>query len=188
MRSTLLIIAMALLMGGSAYAQQELTTVQSVDLQRYKGQWFEVARYPNRFQKKCVGNTTATYNLKDKGRIEVINECLKKNGKMDRAKGKAKIVDTQTNARLKVRFAPAWLSFLPFVWGDYWIIDLAEDYSYAVVGDPSRKYLWILAREPELETSVYQGILRRIEEKGFDPAKLVETPQNVDVMKGQVID
>ncbi|QQS40347.1 MAG: lipocalin family protein [Acidobacteriota bacterium] len=183
-----LILAGALLATG-LFAQGEgtLNTVASVDLDRYKGKWFEIARYPNKFQKKCVGNTTATYTIESDGDIEVLNECLKKNGKTDRAKGEARIVDESTNAKLEVRFAPAFLSFLPFVWGDYWVIDLADDYSYAVVGDPKREYLWILSRTPELETSVYQGILRRVEEKGFDPGKLVETPQNVEVLKGQVI-
>ncbi|MCO6509764.1 MAG: lipocalin family protein [Aridibacter famidurans] len=181
-------LAGALLAAG-LFAQDEgaLKTVASVDLDRYKGKWFEIARYPNKFQKKCVGNTTATYTIESDGDIEVLNECLKKNGKMDRAKGEARIVDESTNAKLEVRFAPAFLSFLPFVWGDYWVIDLAEDYSYAVVGDPKREYLWILSRTPELETSVYQEILRSVEEKGFDPGKLVKTPQNVEVLKGQVI-
>ena len=192
MNKALVLLAAALLIAGSAFAQDkekpsELTTVNSVDLDKYKGKWYEIARYPNRFQKKCVGNTTATYNLKEGGAIEVINECLKQNGKLDVAKGKARIVDEQTNAKLEVRFAPPFLSFLSFVWGDYWIIDLEEDYKYAVVGDPSREYLWILSRTPELETSVYQDILRRVEQKGFEPRKLIETPQNVEVIKGQVV-
>jgi apolipoprotein D and lipocalin family protein len=164
-----------------------LQTVGSVDLNRYAGQWYEIARYPNKFQKKCVGNTTATYKLKDGGKIEVLNECLKKNGKVQKAKGEAKVVDETSNAKLEVRFAPALLSFLPFVWGDYWIIDLDKDYKYAVIGDPARDYLWILSRTPELETAVYQDILRGIESKGFNPNKLIETPQNVEVIKGEVI-
>lgn len=164
-----------------------LQTVPSVDLQKYKGKWYEIARYPNRFQRKCVGNTTATYELEDDGDINVINECVEMDGEIDRAKGEAKIVDNSSNAKLKVRFAPGFLSFLPFVWGDYWIIDLADDYSYAAVGDPKRKYFWILSRTPELDTATYQAILRRAEEKGFDPLKVIETPQNVDVIKGQVV-
>ncbi len=165
-----------------------LQTVKSVDLDRYAGQWFEIARYPNKFQKKCVGNTTATYKKLENGRIEVLNECLKENGDVQKAKGEAKVVDESSNTKLKVRFAPGFLSFLSFVWGDYWVIDLDEDYKYAVVGDPARDYLWILSRTPELETAVYQDILRRIEVKGFKPNKLIETPQNVDVIKGQVIE
>lgn len=189
MKKILSSIFAAVLLSAAVFAQKDnpLQTVSSVDLDRYKGKWYEIARYPNKFQKKCVGNVTATYEIEDDGDIEVINECLEKDGDLDRAKGEARVVDEQTNARLEVRFAPGFLSFLPFVWGDYWIIDLAEDYSYAAVGDPKREYLWILSRTPELETSVYQGILRRVEEKGFKPSKLVETPQNVEVLKGQVI-
>jgi apolipoprotein D and lipocalin family protein len=177
----------ALAQEGETAKDQALETVSSVDLNKYAGQWYEIARYPNKFQKKCVGNTKATYNLKDGGKIEVVNECLKKNGKVQMAKGEAKVVDTATNAKLEVRFAPGILSFLPFVWGDYWVIDLDKDYKYAVVGDPAREYLWILSRTPELDTAVYQNILRGIEDKGFKPNKLVETPQNVEVIKGEVI-
>ena len=161
----------------------ELLTVKSVDLNRYSGKWIEIARYPNKFQKSCVGNTTATYTIKDSGKIEVINECLEKNGRIKRAKGKARIADKETNAKLEVRFAPSFLSFLPSVWGDYWIIDLAEDYSYAAIGDPKREYFWILGRQPEIEDSVYQGILRRAEVQGFDPARIIRTPHYVEVIE-----
>lgn len=166
----------------------ELATVAKVDLKRYSGKWFEIARYPNKFQKKCVGNTTATYTQKNSGRIEVVNECLQKDGTTDRAKGDAKIVDKATNSKLEVRFAPAFLSFIPAVWGDYWIIDLDEDYKYAVIGDPKREYLWILSRTPEMDEPTYQAILRRVEKLGFNPGKLNKTPQNVQSVKGAVVD
>ena len=157
----------------------KLNTVEAVDLERYQGKWYEIARYPNRFQKKCVANTTATYKIKKPGVVQVINECLKKNGKINRAKGKAKVVDKETNAKLKVRFAPSWLSFLPMVWGDYWIIDLEkENYSYAVIGDPGRKYLWILSRTPQLDDETYSKILETIESKGFDTERLIVTKQS----------
>jgi apolipoprotein D and lipocalin family protein len=151
--------------------------VSSVDLNRYSGKWYEIARYPNRFQDQCVGNTAATYTIKKQGRLEVLNECLKKDGKLDAAKGEAKIVDKSSNAKLKVRFAPAFLSAFGFVWGDYWVIDLGPNYEYSVVGDPDRKYLWILSREPEIKDPVYQTIIRRIEEQGFDARKLIKTTQ-----------
>ena len=175
MRTLFLILTLSLV----SFAQSDkLATVDNVDLDRYQGKWFEVARYPNRFQKKCVGDTTATYTIKKKGIVEVVNECMTKKGKMDRAVGKAKVVNDETNAQLKVRFAPRWIGWLPFVWGDYWIIDLEkENYSYAVVGDPSRKYLWILSREPKIEEATYSKILSVIESKGFDTNKLVKTPQ-----------
>lgn len=158
----------------------ELKTVESVDLKRYAGTWYEIARYPNRFQKQCVGNTTATYSLEAGGDLQVINKCLKKDGKIDDAKGKAKIVDEQTNAKLKV-------SFFAFFYAPYWIIDLDKDYQYAVVGHPDRKYLWILSRAPEMKDATYQNILRRIEALGYNPAKLEKTSQNVEMVKGSVV-
>ncbi len=168
--------------------QQEVKTVPNVDLKRYSGKWFEFARYPNKFQKKCVGNTTANYTIQADGKIEVLNKCLEKTGKFDDAIGEAKVIDKTSNAKLKVRFAPSILSFIPNVWGDYWIIDLDSDYQFAAVGDPKRKYLWILSRSPKLDDATYQNILRRVEKMGFNPGKLVKTPQDVEVLKGTVIE
>lgn len=189
--SILTILAFSAVAVVSVKAQKtpnELAAVPKVDLKRYAGKWFEIARYPNKFQEKCAGNTTATYTLKANNKIEVLNECLKKNGVTDRAKGNAKIIDKNTNAKLEVRFAPAFLSFIPAVWGDYWIIDLDDDYKYAAVGDPQRKYLWILSRTPELDDATYQNILRRVEKLGFNPGKLDKTPQNLQAVKGAVVD
>lgn len=165
-----------------------VTAVSSVDLKRYAGKWYEIAKLPNKFQKQCAGNVTADYSLKPDGDIEVINRCLKKNGQYDDAKGKAKIVDKQSNAKLEVRFAPAVLSFIPQVWGDYWIIDLDQNYQYAVVGNPDRKYLWILSRTPQMDDATYQSVLRNIEKMGYDPNKLIKTPQKVETLKGNVVD
>jgi apolipoprotein D and lipocalin family protein len=148
-----------------------------VDINRYSGKWFEIARYPNRFQKQCVGNVSATYAQKKNGRIEVLNECLLKDGKINRAKGDAKIVDGTGNSKLKVRFAPAFLSFIPAVWGDYWILELASDYKFVVIGEPKRDYFWILSRESQMDEATYKGILRRAEAMGFDPSKVVRTSQ-----------
>lgn len=176
---------------GAAFAQKgdkpALQTVQSVDLGRYVGKWYEIAKYPNRFQKKCVANTTANYTMKPNGKIEVRNECLLKNGTSEKAVGEAKIADKKTNAKLKVRFAPGALSFLPFVWGDYWIIDLDADYKYVAIGEPKRNYFWILSRTPTLDTATYQNILRRAEKMGFDPAKVEKSPQNAEVLNGDVL-
>jgi apolipoprotein D and lipocalin family protein len=163
-------------------------TVAAVDLKRYVGKWYEIARFPNKFQKHCVGNTTATYSAKASGRLEVVNQCLKQDGTDDIAKGEARIVDTRTNAKLKVRFAPKALSFLSFVWGDYWVLELGPDYEYAAVGDPKREYLWILSRKPEMDAAQYQNILRRLESKGFDPARLQKTSQKVESLKGTAVD
>lgn len=161
-------------------AAQELRTVPTVDLNRYAGRWYEIARYPNRFQKQCAGNTTADYKLLTDGRIEVVNQCRQSDGSLKAAKGSARIVDSATNSKLEVRFAPSFLSFLPFVWGDYWITDLGPNYEYSVVGSPDRKYIWILAREPGLDEQTYAGILERAAKNGFDRSKVVRTPQGPD--------
>lgn len=170
-----------------AQTRPELKTVASVDINKYSGKWYEIAKYPNKFQKQCVGNTTATYSLKQNGKIEVLNECLTKDGTVDVAKGEAKIADKATNAKLKVRFAPKFLSFLPMVWGDYWIMDLEPNYEYVVIGEPKREYFWILSRKPEMDDATFQAILRNAEEQGFNPAKVERSPQGVETIKGSVI-
>lgn len=175
----------------SSFAQSsknaELKTVASVDLNKYAGLWYEIAKYPNKFQKQCVGNTTANYVLKGEGKIEVQNRCLKSDGSINDATGAAKVNDPATSSKLKVRFAPSFLSFLPVVWADYWVIDLAQDYSYSVVGTPDRDYLWILGRQPVMTDAVYQEILRRVEKQGFVPARLEKTPQGVESGKGSAL-
>ncbi len=151
-------------------------TVAKVDLDRYAGKWFEIARFPNRFQKKCTGEVTAQYVRRTDGRIDVINRCRLADGTMDEAQGIARVAtEDGSNAKLKVRFAPAWLSFLP-VWGDYWVLELADDYSYAVVGDSGRDYLWVLARTPQLSDGVYEDLKARVAAKGFDASRLQKTP------------
>lgn len=148
---------------------QELQTVDKVDITRYVGKWYEIASFPQRFQKGCHC-TTAEYTLTDRDYVIVENRCNKNsiNGPESYIKGKAFIVKNSGNAKLKVQF------FWPFR-GKYWIIDLADDYSYAVVGHPNRKYLWILSRTPEIDAKIYNDILRRIEEKGFEVEKLKKT-------------
>jgi len=148
-----------------------LRTVESVDLSRYVGTWYEIASYPQRFQKGCTA-TQATYSLRPDGKIDVVNQCNRDSldGRRTVARGKAKVVDKTSNAKLKV-------SFFWFVWGDYWIIDLGQDYEYAVVGHPERKYLWILSRTPTMEPDVYEGILRRLEAQHYDLDRLQRTLQ-----------
>lgn len=168
MRKILSLITLAI--SSAAVAQKaELTTVPYVDVDRYLGKWYEIASFPQRFQKGC-NCTTAEYYLHPDGYIKVENKCLK-DGKLKVATAKAKIKDTVTNAKLSVQF------FWPFS-GKYWIIDLADDYSYAVVGHPNREYLWILARSPKMDDQTYQGILNRVQQKGFDLSKLSSTNQS----------
>ena len=164
--------------GGHAHAAADPPrVVPEVDLQRYKGRWYEIARYPNRFQDQCVGDVTATYRLLEDGDVEVENRCRTADGDWDVATGVARRTDDPTNAKLEVRFAPLILSFLPAVWGDYWVIGLAPDYSWAVVGDPSREYLWILSRTPQIAPADRARAVEIIRQNGFDPNRLVETPQ-----------
>jgi len=156
-----------------------LEVVPSIDLSRYVGTWYEIARLPNGFQKKCAGNVIATYTLMDDGTIKVVNRCRKEDGTTTEAEGKAKVSDESgPNTKLKVRFAPAILSFLPFVWGDYWIIELGAGYEYAVVGEPKREYMWILSRTPTMDEGLIQNILARTGEKGFDVSKVIRTAQD----------
>ena len=164
------LMAMTLFQGDTG-----VRTVPRVDLSRYVGDWFEVARYPNRFQKACVGDVVATYALRPDGRIDVTNRCRQGDGTLKDARGVARVVDTETSAKLKVRFAPAFLSFLPSVWGDYWVIGLAPDYSWAVVGSPDREYLWILSRSKTMPTGQYDAAVATARANGFDPARLVPT-------------
>lgn len=156
-------------------AEVALQAVPAVDLQRYAGTWYEIARLPNKFQADCVSDVTATYTPKPDGRVEVVNRCRKKDNSIDEANGIARVVDPSTNAKLEVRFAPEWLSWLPMVWGDYWIIDLAPDYSVAAVGDPRREWLWVLARKPKMDEASYQELLNRLTAQGFDTAQLRKT-------------
>ena len=173
-RLLLLVVAISILAAcrlPEAEKLPPLRVVDHVDLKRYAGEWFEIARYPHRFQEGCVGSK-ATYRLDDDG-IVVVNECYeqKLTGAVRSVTGSARVVDRQTNAKLKVTF------FWPFA-GDYWIIDLDDNYQYAVVGHPTRKYLWILSREQEMDATVYQGILLRLQLQGYDTAKLIKTRQN----------
>lgn len=167
-----LVLAAAILAAQSDV--RALAAVDSVDLDRYMGRWYEVARLPNRFQSDCASDTTATYTKEPDGRLRVVNECRRADGSSMSAEGTARRVGV---SKLKVRFAPAWLSFLPMVWGDYWVIDLAEDYSWAVVGEPGLKYFWILSREPKVEDSVIQGIVERAHEQSYDLSFLIRTEQ-----------
>ena len=152
--------------------KDELEVVQSVDLTRYVGRWYEIARLPNSFQKKCADTVTADYTIRADGKIEVLNRCRKASGEYATAKGKAKIVDKKTNAKLKVTF------FWPF-YGDYWILDLGPNYEYAVVGEPGRKYLWILSRSPRMDEALFQQLLQKMAAKGFNTEMMIRTSQPV---------
>lgn len=175
MRETLVILPLVFVVAACAPTTTErlglppLEVVESVDLGRYTGTWYELASYPQSFQEGCFA-TTATYTLREDGEIDVLNRCRKGGleGEIDEAHGRARVVDPETNAKLEVSF------FRPF-WGEYWVIDLAQDYSYAVVGHPSRDYLWILSRTPTVSDETYEGILDGIRAKGYPLDRLQKT-------------
>jgi apolipoprotein D and lipocalin family protein len=150
---------------------QPLETVQRVDLNRYLGRWYEIARLPNQFEVDCVG-VTADYALNADGSIKVVNTCRKTklDGPVDTAEGRATIADATTKAKLSVTF------FWPFA-GDYWVIGLAEDYSWALVGEPSGRYLWLLARTPTIDDALREQLTEQLKAKGYNTGALYWTPQ-----------
>ena len=158
-------------------ADTPLRVVPDVDLTRYAGTWYEIARLPNRFQAKCAGEVVAAYELQSDGRIVVTNRCRTTTGDVTVATGIARRVDGRPASVLEVRFAPAFLSFLPAVWGDYQIIALGTDYDHAVVGTPDRKYLWVLSRTPRMDQTLIRRLLEDAKGQGFDVAKIVQTRQ-----------
>jgi apolipoprotein D and lipocalin family protein len=172
----ILFVALASAASAQETARTPLEAVPDVDLNRYMGTWYEIARLPFRFQSQCVGDVTATYTLLEDGNVQVVNRCRKQNGEISEAKGLARRASKDgPNSKLKVRFAPRFLSLLPFVWGDYWIIVLAPDYTYAVIGEPNRKYLWVLSRTPSMDETALQRILEQVRERGYDLTGLLRT-------------
>ena len=142
---------------------------KGVELWRYLGRWYEIARYEQSFEKGCEG-VTADYSLRSDGKIDVCNRCRKPGDKTDEARGTAKIVDRTTNAKLKVSF------FGPF-YGDYWVLDHADDYSWSIVGEPSGRYLWILAREATPNEVMVDELIHCVEAMGYDTSMLIRTKQ-----------
>jgi len=167
-----LIIILLIMIFGKSYSQKLPAVVQEVDLKRYAGLWYEIARLPNYFEKK-LKCTSATYTLRDDGRITVLNQgnYISDPVKRSSIKGVAWIPDKAFPARLKVQF------FWPFS-GNYWIMDLDKDYRYVLVGDPSLKYLWILAREKKIDDSIYNKLLHKAVENGYDVSQIIKVEQN----------
>ncbi len=174
MRTLLLPLLLAVAATASARVDSPNTAVPQLDLSRYSGQWHEVARLPMFFQRQCVGDVTARYTPQADGRIEVRNACRTRDGGRDESVGSAKPVAGKPG-QLKVRFAPGWLSWAPFVWADYWVIALDPDYRWAVVGGPSKKYLWILSREPTMAPEQLDRLIADAQAKGYDTRALVRS-------------
>jgi apolipoprotein D and lipocalin family protein len=172
------LVLIAAILGSGAHAAQPLPTVSAIDLSRYLGGWYEIAKFPNWFQKQCVGNTRAEYSLRSDGSLQVVNRCKLASGQMDEAVGAARQIGNASSPKLQVRFAPQWLSIIPAVWGDYWVIALDDNYQWAAVSEPGRAYLWILSRTPRMDAQTYANLLLRLASLGLDVQKLELTPQD----------
>lgn len=146
--------------------KNELQVVSKVDLKKYVGLWYEIAKIPNRFQKDCKKNTTAEYSFREDGKIKVINSCIQEDGSKKIAEGVARVVDNYTNAKLEVSFVR--ILGIQLFWGDYWIIGLGENYDFALVGSPDRKYGWILSRTKKLPPEKLNMISDLLRIKGYD--------------------
>ncbi|WP_109126412.1 lipocalin family protein [Dyella sp. C11] len=156
-----------------AHAQETLPNepVKQLDLKRYLGEWHEIAHLPMFFQRQCVDSITATYTAMPDGQVHVHNACRTQEGGHDAADGVART--TEKAGALQVRFAPAWLSWLPWVWADYWVLDVDPDYRWAVVGSPSRRYLWVLSRDAEMQRAQFEALRHRASLRGYPVERLV---------------
>jgi len=154
-----------------------LPVVEHLDWERYLGRWYEVARLPNSFQRKCVADITADYEALPDGRLRVVNQCRRDDREVDVANGEARQVQGDVG-KLKVRFAPRWLAWVPAVWGDYWVIAVDDDYRTALVGTPDREYLWLLSRAPQRPSADIDAWLQRAAAVGFDTSRVVLSHQS----------
>lgn len=162
----------------SAFAQ-ELPVVDHVDLTRYVGRWYEIASIPQSFQKQCIGNTQAEYEfLPQTGEIKVLNSCQTEKGDRTQSEARAKVVDPESNAKLKVTFVNIGGRWIYLFGGKYWIINLEENYQYAIVGHPNREYGWILARNPILPQETLKELADFLKTRGYDPCKFLISPQD----------
>lgn len=175
--STLLGLVAAHSLADTPPPAKPVASIESLDVARYMGRWYEISRYPTWFQKKCRDSSRAEYALKDNGEVAVTNRCRLENGEMNVATAVGRQVGGSRSARLKVSFAPGWLSFLPMVWGDYWVVDIDPEYSLVAVSEPSREYLWVLSRTPQVDAARYEALLGRLAEQGFDLSRLITTKQ-----------
>jgi apolipoprotein D and lipocalin family protein len=158
-------------------AMVEPSVVDSVDLTKYIGTWYEIAKIPNSFQDHCTGNTTATYHIREDGRLDVINRCMDEDGEMDEATGIARVVDPKSNAKLEVSFVR--IFGISLFWGDYWIIGLEKNYHFALVGNPSRKYGWILCRDKQMSAEDLEQAYTILRKQGYNPEDFETTDQSL---------
>lgn len=173
--SALLTVALLFVLPSQA-ASKKLSAVQNVDLNKYAGKWYEIGRLPNWFERDCASDVTAEYELTADKNVIVKNSCTQKDGKIKIANGFAKTAN-DSEVTLRVTFAPKALRFLAFVWADYTVISLDKDYQHVLVGEPSRKYLWILSRSKKLDSTTYDALVEKAKTEGFDVSKFIKTPQ-----------
>ena len=170
--------AAALLLALPARAEDALSTVDRVDLARYAGTWYEQGRLPGRAQDECARDVTITFTTHGARALDIVTRCRRANGAEAVDDGLARVQDPPTNAKLEIRVLPLAVAWLPFAWSDYWILDLAPDYAYALVGSPSRRTLWILSRTPALDARTFARLVAKAQALGFDTAKLIRTPRS----------
>jgi apolipoprotein D and lipocalin family protein len=171
-RVALCVLSLCLLASSPSVFATEVESVPDLDIGRYAGEWHEIARLPMFFQRKCVSDITAQYTLNEDGQIGVVNRCRNDDGELEQAEGVARRVEGHPG-RLQVRFAPDWLSWMPFTWADYWVIALDSEYQWAVIGEPGRDYLWILSRTPELGRTQFDQIKARVVDMGYELDELI---------------
>lgn len=163
------VVLTGLAVGTIAYAQAKpLPTVEKVELDKYLGVWYEVARKPMFFERKCAFNVTATYTLNENGNIVVDNKCADQDGNFQQSLGEAFVVNAPFNSKLKVSFLPEGVRWIPVGRGDYWILKLDEDYQTVLVGEPRRKYLWVLSRIPNPKKEIIHEYLNYAKSLGYD--------------------
>lgn len=173
----LLLLLMANSMPASAQAGSPVA-VEHADVDRYMGVWYEIARLPNRLERDCATDVTSVYERRTDTAIRVTYVCRRSDGEEERTQGVARVRDTVSHAKLEMRFAPLALAWWPFVWDDWWILELAPEYTHMVVGDPSRQTLWILARTRDMDEATYRRLVAAAAAQGYDTASLVRTPQS----------
>lgn len=164
-------------MATMTYAQTKpLQTVEKVELDRYLGTWYEVARKPLSFQNKCASDVTARYTLNENGNIVVDNRCIGKDGKQNQSLAEGFVQNAPFNTKLKVSFLPEVIRWLPVGRGDYWVLKLDDDYQTALVGEPKRKYMWVLSRDPNIDPKVLNEYLDYAKSLGYNLDDLIQTP------------
>lgn len=174
------VIASGMLVWQTAQAQAprgEVRSVDQVDLNRYAGKWYEIARFPMYFQRKCASDVNATYTLQSNGRVKVDNRCTTAEGRIIQSVGEAAVVNPPANSRLAVSFLPKSLRWIPLTKGDYWILRLDPEYKHVLVGEPKRRYLWVLSREPQMDEATLESYLETARQMGFDTKRLLRTRQ-----------